>query len=387
MLRTDFLVVLVSVFLLGSTSNNFLMATGFQGVGHLPVDHNGFKGSFALDLSADGTIVVGDSSTLSDATEAFKWTASDGVIGLGDLPGNSHRSTANAISANGSVIVGESESASGREAFIWTGINGMVGLGDLPGSGFYSTAQDISADGTVIVGFSRSGNGLEAFRWTEAGGMVGLGDLPGGSFQSRATAVSADGSVVVGNSSYALGAADEAFLWTEESGMIGLGGLPGQIPGDFKQLSSAIDISADGKVVVGQANNGIRSVAFRWTKEEGMSELGLPPGINASIALAASTDGSIIVGQGWGDAEIPLIWTSDGIVRPIQEILVNDLGLNLNGWTLIRAFGVSDDGLTIVGMGMNPNGDYEGWVATIPEPGSYALLLGIGGVYYGRRRS
>ena len=71
------------------------------------------------------------------------------------------------------------------------------GRGDLPGGDFESYAYDISADGSVVVGQSYSSSGREAFRWTADGGMTGLGDLPGGTFSSDAYGVSADGSVAV----------------------------------------------------------------------------------------------------------------------------------------------------------------------------------------------
>ena len=71
-------------------------------------------------------------------------------------------------------------------------------LGDLAGGNFSSAAYGISADGSVVVGQSSSASGLEAFRWTLDGGMVGLGDLPGGTFTSKARGTSADGSAVVG---------------------------------------------------------------------------------------------------------------------------------------------------------------------------------------------
>lgn len=45
-----------------------------------------------------------------------------------------------AVSANGRVVVGVSQSASGPQAFRWTAETGMVGLGDLPGGGFGSEA-------------------------------------------------------------------------------------------------------------------------------------------------------------------------------------------------------------------------------------------------------
>jgi uncharacterized membrane protein len=52
-------------------------------------------------------------------------------------------------------------------------------------------------DGMVVVGQSNSGFGFETFRWTQAGGMVGVGLLPGGT-DSFVNGVSADGRVVVG---------------------------------------------------------------------------------------------------------------------------------------------------------------------------------------------
>ena len=76
------------------------------------------------------------------------------------------------------------------------------GLGDLGGRDFDSRAYAISADGSVVVGRSSSASTMstEAFRWTSDGGIVGLGFLEGAGFDSRAYAISADGSVVVGES-------------------------------------------------------------------------------------------------------------------------------------------------------------------------------------------
>lgn len=118
--------------------------------------------------------------------------------GLGDLAGGAFESGAAAISADGAIVVGYGESASGLEAFRWTSAGGMVGLGDLAGDEFESGAHGVSADGLTVVGYGVSASGVEAFRWTSAGGMVGLGDFTGGEFFSQANDVSADGSVVVG---------------------------------------------------------------------------------------------------------------------------------------------------------------------------------------------
>jgi probable HAF family extracellular repeat protein len=175
----------------------------------------------------------------------------------------------------------------------------MQGLGDLPGGSFYSSAGGVSADGSVIVGFSDSKSSGQAFRWTSDGGMVALGDLPGGEVFSTAMGVSADGSVIVGASSSASGA--EAFRWTSDGGMVGLGHLvPSGLFG-----SEAYDVSADGSVIVGSSND----IAFRWTAASGMERLWdvlLANGVNPAAdgwtalgwALGISADGNTIVGHG-----------------------------------------------------------------------------------------
>lgn len=60
------------------------------------------------------------------------------LLGLGDLPGGAVFSTSVDVSGDGSVVVGNSSSANGTEAFRWTQAGGMVGLGDLAGGAFFS---------------------------------------------------------------------------------------------------------------------------------------------------------------------------------------------------------------------------------------------------------
>ena len=62
-----------------------------------------------------------------------------------------------------------------------------------------------------------------------------------------------------------------------------------------------------------------------------------------------------------------------------------DFGLDLTGWSLEVGHGVSDDGMTIVGWGNNPDGNTEAWVAHIPEPATLWLFT-FGCVVLGRRR-
>jgi hypothetical protein len=56
----------------------------------------------------------------------------------------------------------------------------------------------------------------------------------------------------------------------------------------------------------------------------------------------------------------------------LREYLVANGASNLAGWNLY-ATGVSADGVTIVGAGVDPSGGNQAWVATIPEPSTIIL--------------
>ncbi|MHC4691269.1 MAG: choice-of-anchor Q domain-containing protein [Planctomycetota bacterium] len=352
-----FLILAIGLLLSHFVSVLFADKPSFQGIGNLQGTSDG-----RMAISADGLTAVGYRQLESDSYEAFKWTVQSGIIGLGYLPGG-NLSTAASVSADGSVVVGYSKSSLGGQAFRWTEAEGMVGLYDLPGGRFYSTAYDVSADGSIVVGFSDSESAVdyEAFRWTVSNGMIGLGDLPGGEYESRAYAVSADGLVVVGYSKSDSG--EQAFRWTESEGMSGLGLL---WLGGFSQ---AYGISPDGSVVVGRASVSKGAVAFRWTDAEGMVSLGdLPGGSVSGTAYDASTNGSIIVGMSnsFNDFEA-FIWDEDNGIRSLHDLLINNYHLDLTGWHLRCAYGISDDGTVIVGSGNNPQGQREGWIAVLTE--------------------
>ena len=325
----------------------------FTGLGDLP---GGSIYSRAMGISADGLVVVGDSHSTWD-DEAFRWTEARGMVGFGN------ESRAFDASADGSVVVGLMASGNPYEAFRWMESGGMVGLGDLPGGSFYSHAIGVSADGAVVVGASNTDLRDEAFRWTESSGMVGLGDLPGGGLHSGGMGISADGSVIVGTSGSEKG--DEAFRWTEPGGMVSLGYLPG---GSI--YSTAMAVSADGSVVVGLSRSAEGEEAFRWTESGGMVGLSdLPGGRFRSYARDVSADGSVVVGFGNSDkGEEAFLWDATHGMYNLKEVLVNDYGLDLNGWTLRAAEGISGDGLTIVGYGYNPSGQTEAWIAHLGEP-------------------
>jgi uncharacterized membrane protein len=117
----------------------------------------------------------------------------------------------------------------------------------------------------------------------------------------------------------------------------------------------------------------------------------LAGGAFSSTATGVSGDGSVVVGIGYTGAPAYLgleafIWDATNGMRNLKSVLATDFGLGaaLTGWTLASAEGVSADGLTIVGFGVNPSGGIEAWVADlhtaasgVPEP-STLILMGAG---------
>lgn len=325
-------------------------AASFQGLGFLPERDDK---SYAYGISADGSVVVGISREYDESehgwnSEPFRWTAEHGVVGLGHLDDTKPFNYGSpAVSADGSVVVGNSSG----EAFRWTAETGMVRLSFGP----FATA--VSADGSVVVGNTEAGYGYAALRWTAEGGVVGLGFV-------WADDISADGSVVAGTRRIA-GDLEPA-LWTAESGVVGLGCLREGGNG------WAQGISADGSVVVGISDRE----AFRWTAETGMVGQGfLPDGEAVSRANAVSADGSVVVGRSGEQGSEAFIWDAVNGMRSLEEVLINDHGLNLNGWELGSAEDISDDGIVIVGWGSNPAGQSEAWRAVIPEPASIVIIV------------
>ena len=101
------------------------------------------------------------------------------------------------------------------QPFRWTSATGAVSLGDLPGGTSEGEAVDVSADGSVVVGYSNSAAGREAFRWSAATGIVGLGFVVPTSDNSLALGVAANASVIVGGSSDAQGTV-KPVVWTSQ---------------------------------------------------------------------------------------------------------------------------------------------------------------------------
>lgn len=351
-------------------------AATFEGLGFL----TGGTSSKAWAVSADGSVVVGEAATSNTTQlEAFRWTAATGIQSLGLYTGGQSPLAAFGVSGDGSAIGGRGSLASGGiVAFRWTESTGNLRLGTLSPARIF----DVTDDGTLMVG--GGGSPEVPHTWTMATGLTAV-TMAVGATSGHFTGVSSDGAVLAGNLITPAGL--QAHRWiaaTQDWDPVPF--LPDGT------LSTAWDISADGTTIVGESHSTDGNQAFKWTAAGGTIGLGdLPGGTFNSVARGANGDGSVIIGSSITDAGREVfIWDAVNHLRPLKTVLT-DLGVDLTGWTLQDAFGISDDGNTLAGWGLNPQGRQEAWVATLanvsvtPEPGSAALIAAASLVLLTRR--
>jgi probable HAF family extracellular repeat protein len=338
-------------------------AASFEGLGML----DGGADSEAVAVSADGSVVVGTSGTAS-GQQAFRWTADGGMVPV-PIPAGLTSTWGTDVSADGSIVLGQGrQSASppfGYEGFRWSIISGALDPIAEPGSNVYANA--ISADGSTVVGaWGVPGGDEHAYQWTAAGGLAPLEGLGAEPLRTTAQAVSADGLVVVGHRIYTASPWRDGFRWTQAA-VAGISNF------------EASDVSDDGSVVVGTMDNHETQLfeAYRWTEQDGVVPLGTCLPNFQSRALAVSADGSIIVGyvqnnSGY-DEQKAFIWDQQHGMRLLNEVLEGEFALDLSDWHLTepwsswKATDISADGTTIVGVAVNADNQREAWRAVISE--------------------
>jgi photosystem II stability/assembly factor-like uncharacterized protein len=212
-------------------------AGAWTNLGDLGFDADNTK-SGGYNISADGTTVVGNSWADPSAnggngvtiySDAVAWNAIDGIIDLGTLYTN--KSTrANAVSANGNVIVGWQDFNGPWKSAVWR---------KNPAGGYFpnqfllidpngSTTDEynqlgecstISSDGNWIGGYGDYANNNEPWIWSQATGVINLGVLPNVG-TGYVSGMNSDGTIVVGWFDGALwGDPQTPFIWTPTSGL------------------------------------------------------------------------------------------------------------------------------------------------------------------------
>ena len=333
-------------------------AASFQGLGFLP----GGSGSEARAVSANGSAVVGSSSTATQQ-QGFCWTATGGMTPL-PRPEGLAMCWAGDISADGRAVSGWGGNSFGS-SIKWEGVRWVDGaISDrlaLAEGGVFT--HGISGDGKTVIGSKTTIVDKQtmdrAFLWTQEGGYFDLGGLFDPGSRTMVSAISQDGRVVTGECiNDALGTRT-VFYWTAEQGVVPLDGI-----------FTAAALSRDGSVLVGTVTGESIYQAFRWTAADGVVPIATLGANNQSHAQGVSGDGSIVVGyveSNLDETRWAFIWDSVHGMRPIKELLESEYGLDLAGWTLLVAWDISDDGTTLVGRGRNAQGFEEAWRAVMPN--------------------
>ena len=315
--------------------------------------------SYAKGVSADGLVIVGESDN-GTAYRAFKYvgTTMTDLGALGDpLTAASRESKAWGISADGLVIVGVSDNGTRRHAFKYVGttMTDLGALGDpLAATSHNSSATGVSADGSVIVGYSdidtEAGTLRHALKvvGTTMTNLGALGDpLTAASRYSYATGVSTDGLVIVGGSDTdtEAGWMRHAFKYVGTT-MTDLGALGDPLTA-ASRYSVANGVSADGSVIVGESDNGTLAHAFKVVGST-MTDLGalgdpLTAASRSSYAYGVSANGSVIVGCSYNG-------TATHAFKVVGTTMTDLGALGTNpSFNSSTATGISADGSVIVG--------------------------------------
>ncbi|MGQ8634237.1 autotransporter domain-containing protein, partial [Agrobacterium sp. DKPNP3] len=280
----------------------------------------------------DGSVIVGT----SNSDQAFRWTTKTGMRTLGTLTGTG-KSSAMAVSADGSIIVGVSTNAEVQRAFRWSAATGVMTAIDMPANVTSSVANDVSLDGKVVVGEYYTETNMHAFRWTATDGAIDIGTLPG-SYDARAFATNKDGTIVAGASRFINQVTIDA----------------------LDDRMGSVDEDSDVKIIT--KRDPVRPLTmffeewhgFRWNAATGsLQPLEETPSGTGSLPYAMSADGSVIVGN-WEAAsgQRGFRWTEATGMVSVEDWLRSN-GVSITGDFTSSATGVSADGNIIVGQTRN----------------------------------
>lgn len=127
------------------------------------------QGSSLAAVTPDRSVLAGTARLPeADGLELLRLTQGGAVVErLGDLDGGESYALFNALSDDGQVLVGLGTTEEGNRALRWTADGGLAPLGVLSPAVVGSSATAISADGTIIVGFNASLTDQVAVVWQD----------------------------------------------------------------------------------------------------------------------------------------------------------------------------------------------------------------------------
>ncbi|MBP2616338.1 T9SS type A sorting domain-containing protein [Chryseobacterium jejuense] len=213
-------------------------------------------------MSPNANTIVGLGWLTASNAHAVKWDETNGMVDLGSMV-SGRSSRANAISADGSVVVGwQDESTGTRSGAKW--IDGVESFITDSNGNNVGEAGAVSADGNTIIGSANP----NPYVWKAATGLTYI-THPNASFSFKggATGVSGDGTKVIGFYR-AFGAppmSGEGFIWTETDGRVNLNDYATSLGINTNGVIMGLPlaISQDGKKIAGIGMNASNQmVAF-----------------------------------------------------------------------------------------------------------------------------
>ena len=309
----------------------------------------GDTSSFPEAVSADGTVVVGESlDETNNVNHAIRLVGAGAAQFMASPIDAEGGCRAYGVSTNGALITGTCDllnppTGTPRDRpFKYTPASGIVYVGPSPMAADTGiSATGLSDDGNVLVGHTTSP--YLGVRWTAATGWVLLGRLTTNG-ENNATGVNQNGSVIVGYDAFSLSV---PWKWTAAAGEVALAQ-----PSDATTGVSVWDVSPNGNTMIGDYYASGSSITLRWTN-------GAVAALGPGAGRATSADGSVVVGSNNG---VATVWNSTG-AHTVASLLGTTS--DLSGWTLEFANDVSDNGKVVVGNGKH-NGVSEGWIAHLP---------------------
>jgi uncharacterized membrane protein len=239
-------------------------------------------------------------------------------------------------------------------AFLWTPDGGLHGI---PASNGYNyIPRAISADGSVIVGEVASGETprfAAIFHWDDSIEAV-LGYAPWS--QAQAIGVSHDGLRIAGSGVYATSGyyPRRTFLRDETNGFQFIG------ESETDSFTKATALSADGQLIAGTLN-ATDSTIFRWRESTGLVDAGPFSGALNTQVLAVNQSGDTMVGKaGTVNNWFAIIWDATNGFQELTDYATQTLSIDLQGWQLTQANAIN--GHAIVGEGVNPDGIQKAWM-------------------------
>lgn len=308
--------------------------------------------SLPVDLTPDGATAVFQDQ-LSAEGDVYTLSTAGGDPTLLTSVGDPTRALATAISATGalSALHGDPVEAGVFGPSSWRDLANPFPMGCDQDHG---AAWDISADGTVVVGLMWNACAPQAFRWTDDGGdgtmmlLELLGSAPG-TPTNRASVISDDGSIVAGFASLMTVDRTPA-RWTAD----GSGALLD--PTNVDEPGEVLSISEDGTVLGGIWGNE----AFTWTEQAGRTNLARPDTLLPSdpcYANAIAAGGDLVFG-GCGNpfftVPVAVVWTASG-VKPLIDVVTTNGLVVPDGLALTTVLAASNDGSVLLGVALDPN--------------------------------